>query len=397
MPMHRRRSLFGLSLLHNEYPTLHGLRVLAALVIVSGHIRPFLFHEITRLWCFMDVYFVMSGFLIGLMLLRSDDLGRAGILRFYVRRSVRTFPLYYVVLTYAVFFLPNPPDAIDNVWREYLYVSNFVNLGEKNFVMFWGWSLCVEEHFYLVCPLLILGLMRLRSTRTQLWILGIASALMPLFRFAVVNGWIVSGSANRHELAYYCSVFRLDEFFIGIAAAILHHRHPEKVRAFFTTRIGTIQAPLVAIALLTFCISMDIDSGNIMSLSFTSAGIAWALLIPYTIYVRNRFTSWLARPSFRYLATLTYGLYLVHLYVARNTVPYWLGGILPNENEFLFAHWLLKLLGTLGFSFLIAYALHLSIEKPLLWLRDHPLTRQKPKRDQDSFPQPAINSRRALL
>src|ERR1700722_7153591 len=106
------RKFLSLDLLDNRVPSLHGLRVFAILTVIQFHVTWIFAGEQgirldtnwvrSSLTVFfgMDLFFMLSGFLIGSILLRSlEGGGTQNLRRFYVRRILRTFPSYYVVLT----------------------------------------------------------------------------------------------------------------------------------------------------------------------------------------------------------------------------------------------------------------------------------------------------------
>ena len=78
-------SFLSIRLLPNKYSALHGLRAIGIFLVVNYHVTPSYFPEIINLWFVMDQLFVLSGFLIGLILL-SDLKREQGLLRFYLRR-----------------------------------------------------------------------------------------------------------------------------------------------------------------------------------------------------------------------------------------------------------------------------------------------------------------------
>src|SRR5262245_59882389 len=157
----------ALELLDNRYPALHGLRVLAIITVVQYHVtwiyageqniaidKPF-FDGSLLVFFGMDLFFMLSGFLIGSILLRSLELSwTQNIRRFYIRRVFRTFPSYYIVLTLLALLYPLTKLQKHNLPYEYLYVTNFLPLGRPHVIMFWGWSLALEEQFYLTVPAL---------------------------------------------------------------------------------------------------------------------------------------------------------------------------------------------------------------------------------------------------
>ena len=171
---------------------LDGLRGVAVLMVLLAHLTPYAPSGNRALeWLYkvgqsgiygVDLFFVLSGFLITGILLQT----RARSTRwrdFYIRRALRIFPLYYAVLLWIFgvcsFFHGNPAAydrlASHQLWH-WLYATNFltalsgtyrVNVSEF-FNLTHFWSLCVEEHFYLVWPFLVFCLGE-RGSRPLVW------------------------------------------------------------------------------------------------------------------------------------------------------------------------------------------------------------------------------------
>jgi peptidoglycan/LPS O-acetylase OafA/YrhL len=144
-------------------------------------------------WSGVDLFFVLSGFLIGGILM--DNRSSANYFKtFYIRRVCRIFPLYFLWL--ALFFvlpwlLPSNFPGYRAVfaggiahlpqWGYALFLQNFYIAKVGDFGSFWmaaTWSLCVEEQFYLLLPLMI----RFVFPRKPLWMFIILVALVPLLR-----------------------------------------------------------------------------------------------------------------------------------------------------------------------------------------------------------------------
>jgi peptidoglycan/LPS O-acetylase OafA/YrhL len=117
-------------------------------------------------WTGVDLFFVLSGFLITGILLDSRGSERY-FTTFYARRTLRIFPLYYLVLFLALVVLPKFPvvhealvGRVDNLppqWPYWVYLTNF-SIADRGWANGWvdiAWSLAIEEHFYLVWPLVI--------------------------------------------------------------------------------------------------------------------------------------------------------------------------------------------------------------------------------------------------
>ena len=100
----------------------------------------------------VDVFFVISGFLIGRMLFREyNQTQRLDLKAFYWRRYLRLTPVYLFAM--VVFYFLAGPDYSQTLWANVLYVNNFLPL--ESMSMPWTWTLAVEEQFYIVLPLLL--------------------------------------------------------------------------------------------------------------------------------------------------------------------------------------------------------------------------------------------------
>lgn len=106
----------------------------------------------------VDIFFLISGFLITFLLLSElETNGRVDVTRFYIRRAFRIWPLYFLLVLVAplltYFFYEQSPSYL----HQFLFAGNFgvISEGTKSAATDHLWSICIEEHFYLFCPLLI--------------------------------------------------------------------------------------------------------------------------------------------------------------------------------------------------------------------------------------------------
>jgi peptidoglycan/LPS O-acetylase OafA/YrhL len=108
------------------------MRVIAIIMVVNYHVvyyteqaESLTTQMSQRLWFGMDLFFVLSGFLIGNILIKGQTLSSGrGLLRFYVRRGFRTFPLYYFVLA-ALVVIDLYGSDVSTLWRELIYLTNY--------------------------------------------------------------------------------------------------------------------------------------------------------------------------------------------------------------------------------------------------------------------------------
>lgn len=225
--------------LTNE-PGLDGIRGLAIVLVMMVHIG-------VRQGGFVgvDLFFVLSGFLITTLLLQERERsGRVSYRRFYLRRAFRLLPalgvailLGYVARSVLPFRVEQAPYWAVSL-AALLYVTNWVQLADRHAIRLLAhtWSLAVEEQFYLVWPaslLLALGRWR-REVRTVLTIVGAVTAASLL---SLVIGFRVSPDAN----LYVATTSRAGELLLGAALSVLW-RHRRMPRA--------LSAPLTGVAAL---------------------------------------------------------------------------------------------------------------------------------------------------
>jgi peptidoglycan/LPS O-acetylase OafA/YrhL len=208
-------------------PGLDGVRGLAILLVVAMHALFFgvplpgasaalhdsLYVRLAGLgWCGVDVFFVLSGFLITGILVRSK--GAPHYFRnFYVRRALRIFPLYYLVLVLLLWVLPRPATTAAERWSYLLYYQNFrFAFGgdvTSDVARDITWSLAVEEQFYLVWPAIVWWL----STRRLVAMCIGAIVLAMVFRFVGLEAGI--------PRPYFLTFCRIDALAAGALLAIL--------------------------------------------------------------------------------------------------------------------------------------------------------------------------------
>ncbi|MCP4605968.1 MAG: acyltransferase [Proteobacteria bacterium] len=395
-------SFFSLSLLANHYPALHGLRVLAIVSVIQvhvtltmGHLR-FLeqerfFEYSKRIFFGMDLFFVLSGFLIGTILLHSvDNKTLKGVGRFYLRRGFRTFPLYYFVLTGMILFYPMVPSRADNVFMEYLYLTNYGDCVFRNRVMHWGWSLSVEEHFYLAAPFFLIGLHALKthwariSVLLVVWISGLVVRVIQISMIPKTSSLAEALEATMD--AYFTTHNRFDILVAGIFLAYIHHYFGDRIAAIL--RFRTVRTMFYAVSLT--CLFVLVYKPRFLGLNElifallswgTITGIMYVPLILVLINTDGPFVRFLSKPVFLRIATLGYGIYLIHTPICSMLLPFVRIALRRYDVPFPIA-WTALLIMTLTISGFFAYILHISVEKPALLLREHIVPRVKKNKPQ---------------
>lgn len=386
-PAAKKGSFFSLDLLDNRYPALHGLRVLAILTVIAYHVTwifmgeqgiqldPLFFAQSLTVFFGMDLFFVLSGFLIGSILLHSmGRAGPSGIGRFYVRRIFRTFPSYYLVLAILALAFPLTVAQRHHLGWEVLYGTNFLPLQRGQTVMFWGWSLGLEEQFYLSVPLLFFALQRLKTVNarlvmlTAMWLTALVVRLVIYFRH---RPWT---DGDLYGAVYFRTHTRFDPLIAGIIIAIVHDRWGKELAAWMKAPLHRALVALPALGMLWMLVRPTIF--GVENLQFvhlfawgTITSLMYAGLVPLALYTDGWVCRWLSSPLFRRMATLGYGVYLVHIPIIDHImVP--IAKAAQSRHVSMLLVWPAALASTFLLSLFVGYVLHVLIEKPSLRLRE---------------------------
>jgi len=309
-----------------RFPALDGLRALAIIAVFADHygggshggkLLNFLNHARGYGWLGVDLFFVLSGFLITGILYDTLDDGRY-FLRFYVRRSLRIFPIYYLV--FAVLLLLTPIALYQWRWGHALfliYMGNF--LGNYDFSYYevasrrshvllanigHFWSLCVEEQFYMLWPIAVYTLRK----RRNLFLAAIALSLLAIVLRGLEFAW--QGPVIAERWIIRTLPFRMDDLLIGgILALLLRGPHADRIQRAckWAFLIGT------TITIAIFYLSPAYDSPWRLIPGLTVIGIAFAGLIGSTLRTGGpAYRIFNLRPL-RILGKYSYGFYIYHL------------------------------------------------------------------------------------
>jgi len=377
----------ALELLDNRYPALHGLRVLAILSVIQYHVTWIFLGEqgvpldldfssaSLSVFFGMDLFFLLSGFLIGAILLHSlAQSGTQNIRRFYLRRIFRTFPSYWIVLTLLVLIFPLTEGQREHLPYEYLYLTNFMPLLRTEIVMFWGWSLSLEEQFYLTVPLLFFVLHRLPHDRARigvliaLWTVPLCIRLFLFFRYAPWNDF------HLYDALYFRTPTRFDPIVAGILLAIVHLRYGERIARWLESPFHRALLSVPACAFLWPLLQPAMfGPEHVQLIHVLSWGTFTSLMyFPALLLILHGGDGWirlaLSLPVFRHAATVGYGVYLVHIPLIDHIAVPLAHAMMAREVSLLIV-WPVAFIGVTLASFAIGYLMHLIIEKPSMRMR----------------------------
>ncbi len=353
------------------YPELDGLRAIAVFLVVAFHARGIaepqgfadrIVHKFLESgWIGVDLFFVLSGLLITGILFDTVE-RKEFLIRFYVRRGFRIFPIYYLslILVPVVFYLLDEPHFAGPVDSSYwLFVQNWLHVFDRAPDERFGhfWSLAVEEQFYIVWPLLFLALYR--HKRALHAFAGLIGASI-LFRIFLVH-------YDTHNAGFFSTVSHIDGLVAGAALAYVFRQGHDsaKLRQFFTMILTASPVSLLAV----FIVAHGFDNRNeivlvygVLSLSvFFCSVVALTLILPEDGTPR----AFLRAPWLTFTGRISYGIYVYHWPLTLILMRVWPqndAGYLPNQFWFFCAVWCASLY--------LAWLSRVFIEKPILDLRE---------------------------
>ncbi|MDA1264642.1 MAG: acyltransferase [Planctomycetota bacterium] len=305
-------------LANRRFGSLDGLRGLAVAAVVWHHTqRGFAGVPASqRGYLGVDLFFVLSGFLITTLLLRErDDHGRIGLGRFYARRALRIFPLYYgLLLVLIALFLVRPQLLMAAPFFEDLphlatYTTNWVP--SSTFLVI-AWSLAAEEQFYLAWPptLKVLG-------ASAHWILGAVFAIGVAVGVGVLDPLLsnVFGPGFR-SLDMVQATF--NPIVLGVWVASLLHAPAgfAKLRALLGARAA---APVTLVLVVALA---NVPTPEPFGWPRLVVQVALATLVASCVVREDHGLARLLQlPPLVRLGVVSYGIYLLHMFVLQGTRP----------------------------------------------------------------------------
>jgi peptidoglycan/LPS O-acetylase OafA/YrhL len=297
-------------------PQLDGIRGIAILlVILHNETGQYRFFGLDRVfangWMGVDLFFVLSGFLITGILLDTKE--SAGYFKnFYARRCLRIWPLYYASLLLMFGIIPVLLPAHGHTifkrsspwWAFPLFIQNFLIPAPARATGLLGvtWSLAIEEQFYLVWPLVV----RFCSTPVLRWIALSVVCLSPVLRLFL----------SSMGVDLYANTFsRLDGLMAGALVAIV-------IRGTDFVPSRFLRAAWFALCLAT-PLAFVTEAFDARWIVFSMSAVASVSLVYLSLYSGRRWLHGVLRNRFLvYTGTISYGLYLLH------KIPFNVGTIL---------------------------------------------------------------------
>lgn len=296
-------------------------------------------------WMSVDVFFVLSGFLISSLLIKEYKKRReVDIKRFLIRRMFKIFPPFYFFLFSSCilnYYFGHHDIPIKNILIEIFYLQSYFSTNN-----FHTWSLAVEEHFYLIYTMLFYQTVKLsvvHKIKPTIFILCVA--LVATFSLRLIHSY-------PHKDDYFFSFtythLRCDGVIIGVLLAYLTE---------YTTFLTVVENNKTKVAILAACLIFPgflFHGGSFfmntigLTLSNISFGLACSLAIVLSPFTNLQKIQYLPYRTICFIGIHSYSIYLWHL-----TISHYVSELHPNKYIVFTTYILLSLLMGITLSYLI--------------------------------------------
>lgn len=359
--------------MNKQFNGLNTLRALAILLVINFHYY-FLFKDapqwVTTMfkigWSGVDMFFVLSGFLISSILFKEIINGhRISLKKFYINRFFRIIPAFiFVVLLYFLFPILHERKGIAPLWKFLTFTLNFGLDYLHKGTFSHAWSLCVEEHFYLIFPLFLFFLQSIQKFKYSYWFLILLFCGGFFIRYFIYtdivlpNSTIETYNINFIKYIYYPTYNRLDGLLVGVSISALYNFLPNVWKK--VSNYGNLILILSIISLIfSFKICHDLTAFRTGFIGYPLLAFSFGLLVIAALSPQTFLFKWNSK-IFTYIASISYSLYLIHK-IAFHYTRYLLQNVLSQPN--------LIFIISLLVSFIAASLMYYFIEQPFLKLR----------------------------
>lgn len=346
-------------------------RTLACLLVVFGHMLGHsLPSPILKSFAFLaifgvDLFFCLSGFLIGRILLKEaanwGELKNKGLTSFWYRRWMRTLPLYIFFFFISLRFDWKGPTTFVEQFQYLVFAQNFAWVMTDFYRL--SWSLAVEEWFYYTFPLALLLMIGLGASVRR-------AAMITIALFVMVPLLARLGlpiQSVRYDDARYVVLFRLDAIGFGVLIAYIYTWHKPLFNLFTSFWYIPLALVIAIIALTKQGFPWAANSKVVQALFFSCSAIFFAALMPTFFNVRPSRWLWLNR-FVRFTSQISYSIYLGHIFafifVISVLTRLGLYESIYNNPWLVYPIFIVCV-------YVLAYMTYMFVEKPFLRLRDN--------------------------
>jgi peptidoglycan/LPS O-acetylase OafA/YrhL len=350
---------------------LDALRGVAILLVLARHTEVSEF--LTQIgWCGVDLFFVISGFLIaGLLFQEYKRFGDIRLKTFWFRRGLKIYPAFYLctlvqTLTYQLMYgkVPGVKPSVHLFLIDATFLSSYFEGVSGH-----AWSLAVEEHFYLVLPIFLLIVMKLRAKKQDPF--APIPGVFLIIAIASLSLRMLAKPSSYKD--YYCYLLpthlRMDSLFCGVMLAYFFHFKPRSL-----ARIARWPLLVAGIMLLAPVYYLQLEYWHMYTWGLTCTFLGFACILTWAIHLPFQGGHLLSLPV-ELLARIgfySYSIYLWHWNLIYYLLPYVRTRCMTTGSPMVWTpalesrQWLF----CVGLSIVVGIAMAMIVEQPVLRLRD---------------------------
>lgn len=269
-------------------------------------------------WTGVDLFFVLSGFLIASQLFSEIKKGRGVSFKtFFAKRCFRILPAFWVVVAiYFCFPFFREKEALPSLLKFLTFTQN-LNLDIRNTGTFsHAWSLCVEEHFYFLLPVMLNVLLLTKIFRRSFWLLIILFLCGFIIRWYSFNNlYLPTLQQDNHWMYWYKYIYyptynRLDGLLAGVSIAGIYQFLPNtwnKIAKYGNTLI--VLSLLILTGAYFLCEDQQTFSASVFG--FPLVAVGYGCMVTGAISPSSFLYRWQSKTT-TFIATLSYAVYLTH-------------------------------------------------------------------------------------
>ncbi len=361
--MGRLNNIFSLNTGKNRVPGLDIYRALAILIVVYQHSRMLIADHFPGMPGLsfidgVDVFFVLSGFLIGTILLRTflaDNFSISSVTVFWKRRWLRTLPNYFLVLL-LVFVIAQITGSAQNFNLRYLFFAQNLTSGPPDFFPE-SWSLSVEEWFYLLLPLFLFTIWKATGFKKEYIFLSVAVLFIifsTFLRLHTINSYEAITGEIWDQYFRKTVLMRFDMLMFGILAAYFRYKFEGLWKKW------KVLLFICGVILMVITVNYFFEEWYIY-LYISLMGISLMLMLPLAESLK-KIPEWINSP-FRFISVISYSMYLLNYSILLLNVKKWftLSDLSESITAFVL-YWLML--------FTLSFLLYRLFEKPMMDLRE---------------------------
>ncbi len=326
-------------------------------------------------WSGVDLFFVLSGYLIASQLFLKIDTGKKNSLKeFFIKRFFRIIPAYIgVVALYFLLPVVRERESLAPLWKFLTFTQNIGLDVQHQGTFSHAWSLCIEEQFYLLLPLILAALIYFKQIKNAFWLLIILFVFgfaARFYSFEHVKSLNDDSGISWYKWIYYPTWCRLDGLLVGVSIAALLRFKPR-----FSNKILKYGNALLVVSIIIFAVDYFLcaepESFNASVFGFPLVDLGYGCIVLAALSPRCFLYTYQSKITSK-IAALSYGIYLIHKIVIHVTQSQFVKFKIDDNSNSMF----LVCVAVVSVTSLLFNEV---IEKPFLYIRRRILSESESK------------------